>query len=138
MDERQPHFPAIFVCLELPYPVVCYIPNAAVLYFVLHNAVIRVIPENMERYRVDQPLFICLGVACCYPSSRLDLAVDVFPAYPINPCCTPHFCDKPLLPTIQYPSNINLSHLDLNWVSFGAAYLNLYFLHTQHELSLFP
>ena len=101
------------------------VANTSVLDFVPHRAVICVVPGTMEWYQVDHPLLICIGVARCYPSLRLDLADDVSEAYFINPCCTPNLCDKPLLTIIPLLSNINISHLDLDWVRFGAAYPNL-------------
>ena len=62
---------------------------------------------------------------CYNPSLRLDLADDVFVEYTINTCFTPHLCDKTILPIRISPSNINLAHLDINWVGFDSAYLNL-------------
>ena len=86
--------------------------------------VIGVVPRTVERYPVDQPLFLRLIITCCNPSSSIDLVDDVFVTYYINNCCTPHLCDKYLLPIIPSPSNINLAHVDINWAVFDAAYLN--------------
>ena len=116
LDQLQPHWPAIFVCLKLPYSVVCCSPNVAVMDFVPHSAVIRVVLGTMDRYQVDQPIFIRLVIACFYLSLSLDLADDVSMAYLIKPCCTNHICDKPLL--YNYPIPIQHQYC-LPWSQLG-------------------
>ena len=136
--QLQTRGPAIFVCFKLPYPFICCGTDAEVLNLVQHSAVIGIVPSTVERYRVYQPLFIRLGITWCNPYLRLDLADDVFVAYSINTCCTPHIWDKPIITIIPSPSKINCVHLDLIWVGLGAAYLNLQLSHAQDELWLCP
>ena len=122
MEQIQPRGPAILFCFKLPYPFIHRGTYASVLNLVPHSSFISVLTRTLERYQLDQPLFIRIRIACCNPYSRLDLGDDIFAEHPINTCPTPHICDKYLLPIILHLSSIDISHIDINWVGFGAAW----------------
>ena len=136
MEQRHPRGPEIFTCFKTTDPIVRRGPNAAALDLVTYSTVISDVPGTMERYQVHISLLISLGIVCWNSSLRLDLTDDIFATYPIKTFFPNYLYYKNFLPIIPSSSNIDLSNLDLNWVDFGATYINLHFSHAHYKLFL--